>query len=133
MGYVVGGRGTSGTKPLVIRVAGPSLGALGVIGTLDDPKLELFAGAVKTGENDNWGGTATLKTAFTTAGAFALTDASRDAAAVVSLQPGSYTVVVSGVGNTTGLALVEVYELPDAPVPVGFSLIPAGTFTMGDT
>jgi hypothetical protein len=53
LGYVVGGTNTSGAKPLVIRAAGPSLGALGVLGTLDDPKLELFAGSTFTGGNDN--------------------------------------------------------------------------------
>jgi len=108
LGYVVGGSGTTGTKPLVIRAAGPSLGVLGVPGTLDDPRVELFAGSVKTGENDNWGGTEGLKAAFSTAGAFTLADASRDAATKVSLPPGGYTVLVSGVGNTTGLVLVEV-------------------------
>jgi len=41
LGYVVGGTGNGG-KPLVIRAAGPSLGALGVPGTLSDPKLETF-------------------------------------------------------------------------------------------
>jgi len=45
--------------------------------------------------------------------AFALTaDASRDAALIATLAPGSYTAQISGVGNTTGVALVEVYELP---------------------
>ncbi|MSU50849.1 MAG: hypothetical protein EXS37_17470 [Opitutus sp.] len=67
--------------------------------------------SVAIASNDNWGGTATLKTAFTNAGAFVIADASRDAALVVTLQPGGYTVVVSGVGNTTGNALVEVYDL----------------------
>jgi hypothetical protein len=45
-------------------------------------------------------------------GAFALPASSRDAALLVTLQPGSYTVQVSGVGGTTGVALVEVYEVP---------------------
>ena len=71
MGYVVGGNGTSGLKPLVIRAAGPSLGALGVVGTVEDPKLELFAGATKTGENDNWGGSSQLTAELAAVGAFA--------------------------------------------------------------
>lgn len=63
MGYVGGGAGTVGAKPLVNRAAGPSLGALGVPGTISDPKLELFAGATKTDENDNWGGPGNLTAA----------------------------------------------------------------------
>ena len=61
--------------------------------------------------NDNWGSSATLQAAFAAAGAFALPAGSNDAAVLVRLPPGGYTVVVSGVGNTTGVALVEVYDL----------------------
>jgi len=45
-------------------------------------------------------------------GAFALPVGSADCALVVTLPPGTYTVQVSGVGATTGVALVEVYDLP---------------------
>jgi hypothetical protein len=45
-------------------------------------------------------------------GAFALPADSRDAALVLTLPPGSYTAQVSGVANTVGVALVEIYELP---------------------
>ena len=37
---------------------------------------------------------------------------SRDSVLLVTLEPGSYTAQVSGVGNTTGVALVEIYEVP---------------------
>ena len=112
IGYVVGGDKTVGAKPLLIRAVGPSLGALGVPGTVDDPKLELFAGSTKTGENDNWGGGATLGAAFAAVGAFALPTGSRDAAVVATLAPGNYSVEVKGVNNGTGFVLVEVYEVP---------------------
>jgi hypothetical protein len=59
-------------------------------------------------ENDDWGGSAALGTAFTQAGAFTLPAGSRDAA---QLQPGTYTAQVSGVAKTTGVALVEVYDM----------------------
>ena len=49
---------------------------------------------------------------FTSVGAFALDPASKDAAIVATLLPGSYTVQVSSVGGTTGVAIVEVYEAP---------------------
>jgi hypothetical protein len=53
-----------------------------------------------------------LAAAFTRVGAFALPAGSRDAALLATLPPGAYTAQVSGVGGTTGVALVEVYEVP---------------------
>ena len=104
----------SGTafKTVLIRAIGPTLDVFGVPGTLTDPKLELFAGSTKIFENDNWGGGDTLADAFVSVGAFPLPSTSRDAALLLTLAPGSYTVQVSGVGGTTGVALVEVYEVP---------------------
>jgi inosine/xanthosine triphosphate pyrophosphatase family protein len=68
---------------------------------------------VTVGENNNWRATVALKAAFTSIGAFALaTDNSLDAALAIELPPGAYTATVSGKQNTTGVALVEVYELP---------------------
>ena len=109
VGFVVGG---TGTKTVLIRAIGPTLGSFGVAGSLSDPKLELFAGANKINENDNWGGSASLSSAFSTVGAFPLVASTRDAVLLVTLAPGGYTAQVSGVGDTTGVALVEVYELP---------------------
>ena len=101
----------TGTKQLLIRAVGPTLADFGVTGTLVDPKLELYSGAgVKITENDNWA--PALGPTFTAVGAFQLTGGSRDAALLATLEPGSYTVQVSGVGGGTGEALVEVYEVP---------------------
>ena len=61
--------------------------------------------------NNDWAGTAELKAAATAAGAFTIPDAGRDAAVLVTLPPGTYSVLVTGVGNTTGNALVEIYDL----------------------
>ena len=109
-GFVVGG---STPVRVLIRAVGPTLGSFGVGGTLADPKLEIYSGPTKSAENDNWAGTAELKSAFAAVAAFAFSsDTSRDAAVVVTLPPGSYTAQISGVGSTTGVALVEVYELP---------------------
>ena len=111
MGYVVGGNATSGAKPLVIRAAGPSLGALGVPGTLDDPKLELFAGPTKTGENDNWGGAPQLTAALAAVGAFAYVGpTSRDAAATANITSRDNSVVVSAAGSGAGLVIAEIYD-----------------------
>ena len=53
-----------------------------------------------------------ILTALLFVGAFALPTASKDAALLVALAPGSYTAQVSGVGGTGGVVLVEVYEVP---------------------
>lgn len=111
MGFVVGG---NGAKSLLIRAIGPTLGAapFNVAGVVSDPQVTLYSGQTTIGANDNWGGAAALSAAFTQVGAFALPAASRDAALLATVQPGSYTVLVSGVGAQTGVALIEVYEVP---------------------
>ncbi len=110
-GFVIGG---STPRMVLIRAIGPTLGAapFNVGGVVADPQMTLFSGSSQIAANDNWGGTAALTAAFSGVGAFALPANSRDAALVTTLQPGGYTVQVSGVANTTGVALVEVYEVP---------------------
>ncbi|MCX6956120.1 MAG: peptidylprolyl isomerase [Verrucomicrobia bacterium] len=108
------------TKPLartvLIRAVGPSLAALGVDGTMADPKLELFDndhGSAKLGENDNWGGDAQTATVASAVGAFALSGpATKDAVLLVTLPPGAYSARLSGVGGGGGTAIIEVYEVP---------------------
>jgi hypothetical protein len=115
LGYVVGGADTQGTKPLLLRAAGPSLATLGATGAIPDPKIEIFAGSVRAGENDNWGGTAELNEAFASVGAFPYSAAnSRDAAAIVSRPPGNNSVRVSGAGDAVGLVLAEIYDATPA-------------------
>lgn len=111
-GFVIAG---NAPKKLLIRAVGPTLGSYGVPGALVDPKLDLFAagGSTPIQSNDNWAGDTNLAAAFAAAGAFALSDSSsKDSAMIVTLNPGAYSAVVSGVGNTTGVALIEIYELP---------------------
>ena len=111
MGYVVGGAGTVGVKPLVVRAVGPSLTPLGVGGALADPQLALFSGATQTGANDNWGGGTALADAMTAVGAFAFTGpASRDAAAIANIPAGDNSVKVSPVGNLSGTVIAELYD-----------------------
>jgi hypothetical protein len=107
-GFTVAG---TGSKNLLIRAVGPSLGALGVPGTLADPKLVVqTSGQVVVAENDTYA--ASLANVFTSVGAFGFQAGAKDAAVVVSLPPGGYTVTVSGADGGTGTAIVEVYELP---------------------
>lgn len=111
-GFVIGG---SAPKLLLIRAVGPTLASFGVGGTLADPTLVLFplGRDFAVASNNDWStaGTAELSAAFAQAGAFALPAGSRDAAVLVRLPPGAYTAVTTGVGGTTGVALVEVYDL----------------------
>ncbi len=118
MGFVVGGTGTAGAKPLVLRAVGPSLGALGVADTVADPRLELFSGATAAGGNDNWGGGAELAAAMNRVGAFAYSGpASRDAATAGSFPPGNNSMKVSTTDAGTGTVIAEIYDAT-----------PAGTF-----
>jgi hypothetical protein len=110
-GFVIGG---SSARTVLIRAVGPTLGAapFNVPGVVADPRLALFAGPTQVGANDNWGGTSTLSTAFEQVGAFRLAADAKDAALLATLQPGNYTVQVSGANGGTGVALIEVYEVP---------------------
>jgi hypothetical protein len=100
-------------KKLLIRAVGPGLAGYGVSGWLSNPQFVLYPLGVTTpiASNDDWSGSAELSQAFKTAGAFPLTPGSHDAALVVSLSPGTYTVVITGVNNTTGYSMVELYDL----------------------
>ena len=111
-GFVING---NVPKKLLIRAIGPTLGVFGVGGTLADPVLAIrpLGSDSVIATNDNWNGTAALKTAFARVGAFNLAvDTSRDAAIAVELPPGAYTATAFGSNNTTGVVLIEVYELP---------------------
>ena len=111
MGFVVGGSGTTGAKPLVIRAAGPALTQLGVTGVLADPQLELFSGPVPAGGNDNWGGSLALRDAMDRVGAFRfISSDSRDAAVAASFASGDNSVKVSGANSTTGAVIAEIYD-----------------------
>jgi hypothetical protein len=68
---------------------------------------------VKVAENDDWGGTQDLKDTRQAVGAQPFdSDDSKDAALAITLVPGIYTAQVSGADGGTGVALVEVYEVP---------------------
>lgn len=113
-GFVVSG---NTAKKVLIRGVGPSLASVGVTsGFLADPLLTLVRGEnVMVRENDNWetGNDAALITdASTRVGAFPLVAGARDAAILINLPPGTYSAQVSAPGAATGVALIEVYEVP---------------------
>ncbi|MBC7365529.1 MAG: DVUA0089 family protein, partial [Undibacterium sp.] len=100
----------------LIRGIGPTLTGFGVTGALADPILALTtANGVLIASSDDWGnGSNPGEIAATSArvGAFALPSASKDAAILVTLAPGNYTALLGGTNNTSGVALLEVYEVP---------------------
>lgn len=122
------------TRKLLIRAIGPTLASFGLEGVLEDPVLAL-SDAVRRdlASSDNWAdapefkrcstcasgfapggveaGSRATAADFAAAGAFALESGSQDAALVVSLRPGHYTVVVTGRNGGSGTALVEVYDI----------------------
>ena len=126
-GFVIGG---TGTLRLLVRAVGPTLGTFGVPGALADPTITLLRGSTVVAANDNWstaGNAPEIGRVASAVGAFMLPAGSRDAAVLVTLSPGSYTAVVSGVGNTTGTALVELYVVPTLPAPTGFAVTEIAT------
>jgi len=113
-GFIVQG---TGAKKVIIRAIGPELTQYGVPEALANPRLELHnaAGAL-IGSNDDWqhtiiGGVITRnQLADIQASGHAPTDPS-ESAIIADLPPGNYTAIVHGVNDTTGVGLVEVYDL----------------------
>ena len=103
-GFIITG---SANKRVLLRAIGPSLSALGVSGALQDPSLELFQGDTLLASNDNWRDTQRVQIEAT--GIPPTNDA--EAAIVRELAPGAYTAIVRGKDNTTGIGLVEAYDL----------------------
>jgi hypothetical protein len=116
---LIGGFVITGNSPkrVMIRGIGPGLAAHGVESPLADPLLRVYHRDIVIAENDNWSADAatalTLTAAATETGAFSLASASKDAAILLNLAPGIYSVHVVGNGSSTGVALVEIYELPE--------------------
>lgn len=126
-GTLIGGLVISGNAPktLLVRAAGPALTKYGVSNVLADPEVSVYdsqGNVVAT--NDNWevdsnvGATssinygAAISSAAASVGAFSFDAGSKDAALVITLPAGAYTIQAKGVGGTSGAALIEVYELP---------------------
>lgn len=151
-GFAIAG---TGTETVLIRGDGPVLSEFGVTGVLAAPTLTLFDSSGKViASNTGWGNasakgassvqastTRATSSVFTGVGAFQLPANSADCALVASLPPGAYTAQVTGANLTTGVALVEIYEVPQGSggggggpaitsQPVGGTLSSGGSLTL---
>jgi hypothetical protein len=105
-GIIISGNIT--TKRVIFRAIGPSLAQFGVPNPLADPVLELHGpSGFTTIINDNWRDTQAAEIIAT--GLAPSNDL--ESAIVATLAPGAYTAIVKGNNNTSGVALVEVYDL----------------------
>jgi hypothetical protein len=104
-GFIVGGTDPS---KVIVRAIGPSLTAAGVAGALADPILELHnSDGSLIFQNDNWRSDQEAQIIASTVPP----SNNNESAIVATLNPGAYTAIVRGAGDTTGVALVEVYAL----------------------
>jgi len=116
---MIGGFIVQGTQPkdVIIRAIGPELSQYGVPNPLVDPTLELHNGTgALIGRNDNWqhtilGGIITQNQVQDIQNSGHAPTDPNESAIIANLPPGNYTAIVRGVNNTTGVALVEVYDL----------------------
>lgn len=113
-GFVISGQNP---RQVLVRAVGPSLSSFGLADALERPVLSVYQSNRMLVENDGWGkdaDTITQLTAmFDRAGAFRFSDDnSRDAAVMLTLQPGPYTMQVKSADGKAGAALLEVYDVP---------------------
>ncbi len=109
-GFVISG---DQRKKLLIRAVGPTLTGFGINGALADPKIDILSANTVIASNNDWtqpSAVASVSSTSPAVGAFPLVANSRDAALVVQLNPGAYTVQVTGVDGATGTVLVEIYD-----------------------
>lgn len=118
---LIGGMIVAGAVPkrMLVRAVGPGLAQFGVGGALLRPSLTVFEGSRAVAQNSNWNtgpDAAAITVASAESGAFPLAPAAAtansDAALLLNLAPGNYTAQVTGSDGSTGVALLEIYELP---------------------
>src|SRR5204863_7001291 len=108
-GFIIPG---AAPKHVLIRALGPSI--TGLPGVLDDPMLELYRPSASTITNDNWRDDPAQAAAIIATGIPPAND--REAAIDATLNPGAYTAIIRGKFNSSGVALIEVYDLsPTVP------------------
>jgi hypothetical protein len=111
-GFIIGG---SMPKKVLITARGPSLSAFGVAGAMANPTMDLYAGQTLIATNNDWGTAANAAEVQATGVA---PTSPVESAILATLNPGAYTAIVSGVGGSTGVGIVEVFEqdTPENPL-----------------
>jgi YVTN family beta-propeller protein len=134
-GFIISG---TGPKTVLLRARGPSMGTapFNLTGVLANPTVKLYSGSTVIAQNDNWQTTDALcgSPAVSCGGVTEITatgkdpcqpnpgqtgppaNCSKESAIYVTLPPGSYSAIMSGVSSGTGLGLVEVFEVNSADV-----------------
>jgi len=113
-GFIIQG---SGTKTVIVRAIGPELTPFGIPNALADPTLTLHNGTgALIASNNNWqttiiGGIITSDQVSAIQNSGHAPTQPSESAISATLPPGNYTAIVRGMNNTTGNALVEVYDL----------------------
>jgi hypothetical protein len=112
-GFIIPG---TGPKRVIVRAIGPELTRYGVPNALANPTLELHDQNQLLASNDDWvttiiGGIISSNQADEIRNSGHAPDNFRESAIIATLPPGNYTAIVRGVDNTTGVGLVEVYDL----------------------
>ena len=108
---LIGGFIITGTqsKKVILRAIGPSLASSGIAGALSNPTMELHSSSGELiASNDDW----QLSSQASQISSSGIPPTNPNESAIVAtLAPGSYTAIVRGVNNSTGIALIEGYEL----------------------
>jgi len=114
---MIGGFTVAGTKKVIVRAVGPELIRYGIPNAMYNPTLELHDGTgALIASNDNWrdtiiGGIITSDQRSDIRNSGYAPGDGRESAIIADLPAGNYTAIVRGVNNTTGIGLVEVYDL----------------------
>ena len=116
-GMLIGGLVIAGgvKKAVLLRAAGPTLANFGLHGVLAQPMLTLFKDGAVAATATRWGeaaNAAQISATAKTVSAFPFPESSADSAMLLQLEPGAYTLQVIGADGGSGVAMVEIYEIP---------------------
>jgi hypothetical protein len=107
-GFIIAG---SGNKDVLLRALGPTLANFGVNNPVADPTLDLFSGNTLIMSNDNW--RTDQEAAIMATGKAPPNDL--ESAIRHTFNPGNYTAIVRGKNQTTGIGVVEAYDIDNSP------------------
>ena len=124
-GFVISG---TGPKKVLVRAIGPTLANFGVPNPLQDPVLSLHDTTMEIASNDDWQTDPNASQIPTNL----RPGDSRESALLTMLQPGNYTAIVSGKGGTSGVGLVEVYDMDSSNAVTLINLSTRGVVQTGD-